>query len=177
MNSKVKNIQDLLGTYGMKATNAEVEAGQVVYTRNLLSIYDVIVLGLSNRYIWQCPSALIEEHYNENVSSNHLDVGVGTGYFLDRCHFPTHNPRIALMDMNANALEFTSKRIKRYQPETYKQNILENGSTPTESFDSVGANYLLHCLPGAIGDKAIVFDNLKNLMNPGKLELDGIYQS
>jgi ubiquinone/menaquinone biosynthesis C-methylase UbiE len=151
----------------MRPTNEEVEAGQAVYNKNVLSTYDVIVLSISNQYIWKCPSSLIEAHYNANVSSNHLDVGVGTGYFLDRCQFPTDNPRVALMDMNTNSLEFTSKRLKRYQPETYQQNVLEEISTPIEPFDSIGANYLFHCLPGAIADKAIVFDHIKSLLRPG----------
>ena len=151
----------------MKPVNEEVEAGQAVYNKNVLSAYDVIVLSISNHYIWKCPSSLIEAHYNANVSSNHLDVGVGTGYFLDRCQFPTDNPRVALMDMNINSLEFTSKRLKRYQPETYQQNVLEEISSPIEPFDSIGANYLLHCLPGAIADKVIVFDHIKRLMKPG----------
>jgi len=151
----------------MEPTKSEVEAGQAVYNKNVLSAYDVIVISISNHYIWKCSSSLIEAHYNANVSSNHLDVGVGTGYFLDRCRFPTGNPRVALMDMNANSLEFTSKRLKRYRPESYQQNVLEEISAPIESFDSVGTNYLLHCLPGTITDKATVFDHLKSLMNPG----------
>ncbi|WP_308367008.1 MULTISPECIES: class I SAM-dependent methyltransferase [unclassified Microbulbifer] len=151
----------------MKPTAAEIEAGQAVYTKRALSAYDLIVLGISNRYIWRCPTHLIESHYNNNVTSNHLDVGVGTGYFLDRCRFPADGPRIALMDMNANTLEFASKRIERYRPETYQQNILEEISQPIEPFDSVGINYLFHCLPGAIEEKAVALDYLKKLMNPG----------
>lgn len=83
----------------MKPTTAQVHAGQAVYTRNILSAYDILVLGLSNRYIWQCPSARIESLYNTHVSANHLDVGVGTGYFLDRCRYPATKPRVALMDL------------------------------------------------------------------------------
>lgn len=151
----------------MKPTAAEVEAGQAVYTKRVLSAYDLIVLGISNRYIWRCPTRLIASHYNSNVSSNHLDVGVGTGYFLDRCRFPAGGPRVALMDMNANTLEFASKRIERYRPETYQQNILEELLRPIEPFDSVGINYLFHCLPGAMEEKAVALDHLQRLMNPG----------
>ena len=32
--------------------------------------------------------------------------------------------------------------------------------------DSVGINYLLHCLPGTLKTKAILFDYLKAVMNP-----------
>ena len=148
-------------------TKAQVEAGQAVYTKKVLSAYDIIVLGVSNRFVWKCPTSLIEAHYNRHISSNHLDVGVGTGYFLDRCRFPSGTPRVALMDMNVNTLEFASHRIARYRPETYQQNILEEITAGIAPFDSVGVNYLVHCMPGAIADKAIAFDHLKHIMNPG----------
>lgn len=35
------------------------------------------------------------------------------------------------------------------------------------AFDSVGINYLLHCVPGSIESKSVAFDNLKPLMSPG----------
>ena len=84
----------------VKPTKKQVEAGQAIYTKRILSTYDIIVLGISNSYVWRCPSVRIEEHYNKHVSSNHLDVGVGTGYFLARCNFPSQTPRVALMDLN-----------------------------------------------------------------------------
>jgi len=151
----------------MQPTKAEVEAGQAVYTKITLLFYDVIVVSVSNNHIWKCPSTLIEAHYNANISSNHLDVGVGTGYFLDRCRFPKDKPRVALMDLNPNSLAHTAKRLERYQPETYQQNVLEKIETPIKPFDSIGANYLLHCVPGTITEKAIIFDHLRKLMNPG----------
>ena len=151
----------------MKPSDEQVEAGQAVYTKSTLSAYDIIVLGISNRYIWKCPSARIEEHYNKYISANHLDVGVGTGYFLDRCRFPSESPRVVLMDLNPNTLDFASDRISRYAPETYIQNILEPISADIPRFDSVGLNYLLHCVPGAITKKAVAFDHLISLMIPG----------
>jgi 2-polyprenyl-3-methyl-5-hydroxy-6-metoxy-1,4-benzoquinol methylase len=150
----------------MQPSEDQVVAGQAVYTPGMLSIYDIGVLGFSNSYIWKCPSSKIEAHYNANISANHLDVGVGTGYFPDRCKFPSNQPRVALMDMNSNTLEFASKRIARYSPETYEQNILESIETTIQPFDSVGINYLFHCLPGAITEKAVAFDNLRAVMNP-----------
>ncbi len=151
----------------MKATDAQVVAGQAVYTRPTLAIYDVVVLGMSNRFIWRCPTARIEAHYRRHASANHLDVGVGTGYFLDRCPFPSSAPRIALMDLNRNTLDFAARRIARYAPEAYRHNVLEPFPGNVPGFDSIGVNYLLHCLPGAVADKAVVFDHLKRLMNPG----------
>src|SRR5690349_19518201 len=99
----------------------QVAAGQAVYSKSTLGVYDWVVLGISNRFIWKCPTPLLREHYHQHLSANHLDVGVGTGYFLDRCRFPTARPRVALMDLNPEALAFTARRIARYQPETYRR--------------------------------------------------------
>jgi len=151
----------------MSPSKDEVLAGQAIYTPGMLSVYDIVVLGISNSYIWKCPSSKIEGHYNANVSDNHLDVGVGTGYFLDHCKFPSQQPRVALMDMNPNTLEFASKRIARYAPEKYEENILEKIETTIVPFDSVGINYLFHCVPGGIAEKSVAFDHLKAVMNPG----------
>jgi hypothetical protein len=101
------------------------------------------------------------------VSDTHLDVGVGTGYFLDRCRFPVAKPEIHLMDLNPNCLKRTSRRIRRYGPVTPRCNVLEpiQGSLPR--FGSIAAANLLHCLPGTMLDKAVVFRNLKPLLREG----------
>lgn len=151
----------------MSATPEQVAAGQAIYTKRTLAAYDFVVLGVSNRFVWKCPTRRLEEHYNRHVTAKHLDFGVGTGYFLDRCRFPSRTPRVALMDLNPAALEFASRRIERYKPTTYCRNVLEPISIDVGKFDSVGINYLLHCVPGSIESKAAAFDNLKALMNPG----------
>lgn len=156
----------------MKVTGEQIEAGQAVYTKRTLALYDFVVLGVSNRFIWKCPTPRIEAHYNKYITANHLDVGVGTGYFLDRCRFPSDTPRVALMDLNPETLEFASRRIARYRPESYRRNVLEpisldSGKSDSGKFDSIGINYLLHCIPGSIESKSVAFDHLKALMNPG----------
>ncbi len=152
---------------GPAVTPEQVAAGQAVYSRRALQLYDLIVLGLSNRLIWKCPTPRLLTHYERHVAANHLDVGVGTGYFLDRCRFPSTTPRIALLDLNPDTLDFTSRRIARYRPETYRHNVLLPLGIEIGRFDSVAINYLLHCLPGSIESKAVIFDHLKALMNPG----------
>lgn len=150
----------------MSVSAEQVAAGQAVYSQGTLKVYDWVVLGISNRFIWKCPTPGLAAHYNQHLSANHLDVGVGTGYFLDRCRFPTAQPRVALMDLNPEALAFTARRIARYKPETYRRNVLEPIAFEAQRFDSVGVNYLLHCIPGSIDTKAVAFDHLKSLMNP-----------
>jgi len=150
----------------MGVSAEQVAAGQDVYTKPILAIYDFVALGIHARLFWKCPRQRIVEHYNSHVTANHLDVGVGTGYFLDHCRFPSPAPRVALMDLNRNPLDFASRRIARYKPETYVRNVLEPISIDAVKFDSVGVNYLLHCLPGSIESKSAAFDHLETLMNP-----------
>lgn len=150
----------------MNVTDEQVHAGQAVYTKRTLALYDFVVLGVSNHLIWKCPTRRIVEHYNRHVTSNHLDVGVGTGYFLDRCRFPSDAPRVALMDLNAETLAFAAQRIARHRPATYRRNVLEPIPFDGAKFDSVGINYLLHCIPGTIESKCAALDHLKALMNP-----------
>jgi hypothetical protein len=153
----------------MHASAEDVLAGQAIYTKSVLDAYDLVVLGVSNHFIWRCPTARLRALYDRHISMNHLDVGVGTGYFLDRCHFPANTPRVALMDLNRNALDHAARRIARYCPETYLRNVLEPIAFDGEHFQSVGVNYLLHCLPGDIAAKAVVFDHLKGLMKQGAI--------
>ncbi len=142
-------------------------SGSNVYTKLTLSVYNVWVLGITNSFIWKCPSHNLLELYNKHISSNHLDIGVGTGLFLDRCKFPANNPRIALMDINPDSLEVASQRIRRYNPEVYLRNVFEPIQFNSHTFDSIGMNYLLHCLPGTMQTKEVVFQNIKPLLNVG----------
>ena len=151
----------------MTITPQQVEAGQAVYTPTMLAVYDWFVLGFSNRFIWRCPSTHLLSLYNQYVTSNHVDVGVGTGYFLDRCRFPTDHPRVVLMDLNPTCLETTRRRIARYQPKVYRVNVLEPIQVDAAPFDSIGVNYLLHCLPGTISTKGAAIRHLKPLLKVG----------
>ena len=71
----------------------DAHAGQAVYSPFVLTLYDMGVLGLSCRWLWRCPASILLAHYQQNISDNHLDVGVGSGYFLDKVNFPALNPR------------------------------------------------------------------------------------
>ncbi|HEY0602224.1 MAG TPA: class I SAM-dependent methyltransferase [Herpetosiphonaceae bacterium] len=146
---------------------ATTPTGSEFYSRPVLGMYDRVVLGFSNTYVWKSPTTQILEFYNEHISANHLDVGVGTGYFLDRCRFPSTAPSIVLADLNPNTLAVTAARIARYQPQTCVVNVLESLPLAPHSFDSIGLNYVLHCLPGTMREKQSVFRNLKQLLRPG----------
>ncbi len=145
----------------------DVEAGQAVYSRAVLAIYDLYVFGLSNRFIWKCQTDKLVYNYDNNISGNHLEIGVGSGFLLDRCRFPVASPNVALLDLNENSLEVTENRIKRYAPVSFRRNVLESFSIGPQKYDSIGMNYLLHCLPGSMPSKTVVFENILDVLNTG----------
>jgi len=71
------------------------------------------------------------------------------------------------MDLNANSLRAASKRLIRYKPEVYQRNVLEPFDINAPAFDSIGMMNLLHCLPGNMETKTIVFEYAKAVMNHG----------
>ena len=141
--------------------------GEAVYTKALLHIYDTMVLGLSLRWIWGCSSDHLLAFYNEHVGAAHMDVGVGTGYFLDQCQFPCQKPRIMLLDLNPNCLERATGRLVRYCPQQYLADIQQPLPPELGSFDSIGLSLLLHCLSGTASTKAQIFAQLKPFLKRG----------
>ncbi len=148
-------------------TSEQTRAGQAIYTRRTLNLYDFVVLGVSNRWIWKFPTRLQLAHYDRHVSARHLDIGVGTGYYLDRCRFPSSSPRLVLMDLNERSLAHAEGRTARYRPAKMVGDVLRPIECAGEVFDSIGLNYLFHCLPGTFREKAVVLDNIRSLAAPG----------
>jgi SAM-dependent methyltransferase len=140
-------------------------AGQKSYTPVLLRTYDMVVLGISNRWVWRCPTATLVDLYEANVGVHHLDAGPGTGYFLDAAHLPQLR-RLTLVDANPSVLHYAGRRLKRFVPELVEANLLTPIDHPGGA-DSVGCNYVLHCLPGTFDDKAEATANLTRLLRPG----------
>jgi hypothetical protein len=150
-----------------RPTAQDATKGAAVYTPAALAFYDWFVLGFSNSLVWRCSSQAILDFYNQHISDHHLDIGVGTGYFLDRCRFPSSSPKIALFDLNPNSLAKTARRLRRYSPSSHLGNVLQPIEIGRSGFDSVGLNYLLHCLPGTLVSKGIVFQHVQPLLRDG----------
>jgi len=121
------------------------------YTAIFLSIYDFIVLGFNNPFAWKCHNSKLLNFYNRHVSGNHLDVGVGSGYYPDKCEFPVSQPRVVLMDLNPNSLAFAANRIQRYKPTTYQVDVLQPVSLVIPGFDSISLYFA--ALPAGNNEK------------------------
>ena len=161
-------IQPSLAARGGPRPGDVSYAGQKQYTPAFLDhIYDRVVVGFSNRYVWRCRSAHIVALYDEHVTESHLDVGPGTGYFLARCTFAWPAPDITLLDLNPHVLDVAARRLARYAPRTYQADLLDPLGLQPGSFGSVAATHVLHCVPGTMGEKAEILERLSTLLRPG----------
>jgi hypothetical protein len=143
-----------------------VARAHAVYTPFTLSIYDVLVHGLSNRFAWRCPTQRLVELYRDNLSPDHLEAGVGTGVLLDRAG-TERLKRLVLLDANRNCLDRSALRLARFKPELHQVNLLQPGAFDTAPVASVGLTYVLHCLPGRMDEKLKAVDHLRPLMRDG----------
>jgi hypothetical protein len=139
--------------------------GVRIYRPILLSFYDFLIMKVLTPYVWRCPANHFTDLYGEFMSRNHADIGVGTGYVLDRCAYVPGQVRIALFDLQRNCLEYTARRIARFQPETYQCDALKPIRVGAGSFDSIALGGILHCIPGDLREKGVVFDSIKPLMH------------
>ena len=142
------------------------EHGAAVYTPFTLKLYDWWVLGVSNRFAWQCPTeAVLLPFFRKHASRRHLDVGVGTGFYLAHADLPAET-QLTLMDLNDNSLQAAARR-SGLQVDCLRHDIMQPLPLPAEAmFDSVSMFYLLHCLPGTIADKDKAIVNLKAHISP-----------
>jgi len=144
----------------MKAELSDVDRAHAVYTKTNLAFYDWWVMGVSNPRFWRCPTEKLLELYRGHITANHLEIGVGTGFFPAKT-MPPGQPRLVLLDINQNCLERAAKRLAAFRPEMLTENVLEPLHLRGARFDSIAVNYLLHCLPGRLENKAAtVFDHL-----------------
>ncbi|WFE62986.1 class I SAM-dependent methyltransferase [Micromonospora sp. WMMD714] len=148
-------------------TREEVAAGTAVYDREWLTQYDSVVLDRICRRIWRCDSAEMLRLYERNIGERHLDLGPGTGYYLDACRHRSARPRIALVDLNPTVLAEAAERLRRFRPAVFERDVLSPFTLDGEQVDSVGMNFLLHCLPGGMPHKARVFDHARVHVVPG----------
>jgi len=138
------------------------------YTKLGLHVYDPLIVNLVAPRVWGCDPDILIDHYRRHLTSNHADIGVGTGFFLDRCGFESVSPRLALIDLQPNCLKHTARRLSRYRPSTYLRDVLEPVTEiPGGPFDSIALGGIIHCLAGDLHLKSRVFDNIRSLTRPG----------
>jgi hypothetical protein len=146
--------------------DAAIAKAHAIYTPLMLSVYDMVVHGLSNRFAWRCPTRHLLDLYRANLSPEHLEAGVGTGFFLDRAGVSRFD-RLVLLDINRHCLDRAARRLARFSPALYQANLLAPIALDIMPVSSVGLTYVLHCLPGRMREKLTAVDHLRPLMQRG----------
>ena len=142
--------------------------GQAGYTPFILAIYDPFVLGFMARAVWRCPTAPVIERYRKHLGHRHLDVGPGTGYFIEKAA-PPPGTEITLLDPNPNVLARCSRRLAAMHPTTVEADVMK--PLPVDGpFDSAALNFVLHCLRGPQSHKAVAIRNVAVVLEP-----DGVW--
>lgn len=139
-------------------------AGQRGYNRLLLAAYDPLVLGPIARFVWRCPSSGLLERYRRHVRDRHLDVGPGTGYFLEHSGLPAGS-RVTILDPNPTVLRHVSRRLRAFDISAVEADVLKPLPVP-RPFDSAALHLVLHCLPGPLERKALAVTNVAAVLAP-----------
>jgi ubiquinone/menaquinone biosynthesis C-methylase UbiE len=138
--------------------------GQAGYNPFLLAIYDPFVLGFMARAVWRCPTPPVVERYRKHLGRRHLDVGPGTGYFVEKAA-PSVGTAVTLLDPNPHVLARCSRRLAAMHPTTIEADVMK--PLPVDGpFDSAALNYVLHCLRGPQSHKAIAIRNVAAVLEP-----------
>jgi SAM-dependent methyltransferase len=138
--------------------------GQADYSRLLLDVYDPIVIGFVSWFVWHCPIDPILEGYRQHLRDNHLDVGPGTGYFIDKSGLPDRS-RVTIVDPNPNVLRHATRRLRRFDVAPIEADVLK--PLPVQGpFESAALNLVIHCLPGPLSRKALAVANVATTLAP-----------
>jgi len=137
--------------------------GQADYGLTMLRAYDHFVPKVG-RVVWRCPGAPLLRNYREHIRSPHLDVGPGTGWFLERSGLPDGR-KVTLLDPNSTVLAYAAAHVPRLSIDTVEADVLK--PLPVAGpYASVALNLVLHCLPGPSSRKALAIEHLAAVLEP-----------
>jgi SAM-dependent methyltransferase len=138
--------------------------GQSDYTQALLRLYDPMVLGFAARFVWRCPTSRLVQGYRQHIRDRHLDVGPGTGYFIEASGLRAGS-RVTIVDPNPNVLDHASKRLRNLEVTAVEADVLK--PLPVEGpFESAALHLVIHCLPGPMSRKAAAVANVAAVLAP-----------
>ena len=141
-----------------------IAAAHAIYTPFMLSFYDRLVHGLSNRFAWRCPterwSASTGTTSRRGISrpawapDSSSTVPIRKDSKSSRCSTST-----AIVSARS------AQRLARYHPLLCETNLLAPIASELDPADSVGLTYVLHCLPGRMAEKLTAIDHLRPVMS------------
>lgn len=141
-----------------------------IYKGLLLKIYDGFVVYYSNHWMWDYPRLRQLDFYNRYATAHHAEVGLATTWYLENFRKRYNSYDFTLIDLSADALSYAQDRLEHgpirsviKSLSTIHTDILEN--IPTDKkFNSVGLNFVIHCLPGTIESKTRAIANIADIL-------------
>jgi ubiquinone/menaquinone biosynthesis C-methylase UbiE len=138
--------------------------GQSGYNAAMLAIYDVWVLKFMAKAVWKVPVAQGVDRYRQHMGHRHLDVGPGTGYFIEKAD-PPRDTEITVLDPNQTVLRHVARRLEERHPITVEADVMK--PLPVDGpFDSAALSFVLHCLRGPEANKAVAVRNIADVLSP-----------
>lgn len=107
------------------------------------------------------------DNYVENISDNHLEIGAGSGFFLEHTLCTDFVRRLGLLDLNKRCLAKCAARLKLFDPQIRHHDILEPLESEDHKFSSVGMNYVLHCISGGFRCNQRIFGHVQSQLAKG----------
>lgn len=162
----------------MADRNTTPPPSAAVYKPFILTLYDAFVLGFSNAFAWRCSTKnVLLPFYRQHLvkSKNHLDVGVGTGYYPLRClDILCGGTNIVLMDITPHTLDMVTARLEKDTGLQPVESVFHDATKPWDRpshlprFDSISLFYVFHCMAGySITEKVdAVCSSLKHQLEP-----------
>lgn len=145
------------------------QPGIRAYNSLSLRFYDWWVMSVANRFAWRCSTReILIPFYRQHISTRHLEIGAGTGYYPRHC---MNICQLTLLDLNTECL---LQALRRIGPARITATVRHDVFTPFprhlhQRYNSLALYYVLHCLSGSAEDK---FTALKNASQA--LSADGI---
>lgn len=135
-------------------------SGGALHRRAAPGVYDLLVGNLANSYAWRCDRERVLALYQDNMSARHLDVGPGTGWYLERS--VTAGSDVTLMDTNSRSLHVAGKRLVSVgaHVSVVEADAREPLPRGLSGFGSVGLTFVVQGLPGDWKDKGLAFTYL-----------------
>jgi len=163
------------------------------YPDTLLDVYDVVVWEVNAPLCWGIEPSQILDLYASCLGERHLDIGPGTGKFLFQAVTKkvVHLKDLSLFDFNTISLFRCKKRLNvrnlsvpTLNVRLFAGDIMESdpflnpsiSGPPYEwiepnEFDSVSANFVLHCINknDGIPSKEALFLNVSKVLKAGEV--------
>ena len=124
------------------------------YDFGVLPFYDMFILHVTCSRAWKAPLTTLLPFFRAHFSDNHLDMGVGTGFFPATvlAEKEPAKQQLTLLDLSTTALAKTKRRVEAAAPHVAVRTIEADATAlpamySANRFDSISASLLLHCIP------------------------------